>query len=72
MKRLDDAMMKKAEAIFNEYGSIVTGQGLTRKQLRSLERQGLIERTLMKNKKTGAAVNVWKPVSISEAIIKKT
>ena len=71
MKHLDDATILKAERIFNQHGSIATGQGLSRKELRSLERQGLIEKRLMKNKDTGAAINVWKPVSISEGIIKK-
>ncbi len=71
MKPLDDATMKRAEEIFNHFGKIVTGQGLSRKVLRQLEREGLIEKQLMKNKDTGAAIYEWKPVSISKEIIKK-
>ena len=49
MKRLGDATRKKAEAVFNQSrdGAIVTGQGLSRKELRQLEREGLIESRLM-------------------------
>ena len=71
MKPLDDATMKRAEEIFNHFGKIVTGQGVSRKVLRQLEREGLIEKQLMKNKDTGAAIYEWKPVSISKEIIKK-
>lgn len=71
MKYLDDATIKKAEEIFNRYGSIVTGHGLSRKVLRQLERDGLIESQLMKNKDTGALIYQWTPVSISKEIIKK-
>ncbi len=71
MKPLDDATMKRAEEIFNQFGKIVTGQGLSRKVLRQLEREGLIEKQLMKNKDTGAAINQWERVSISKGIIKK-
>ena len=71
MKHLDDATILKAERIFNQHGTIATGQGLSRKELRSLERRGLIEKRLMKNKDTGALIYEWKPVSVSEGIIKK-
>lgn len=71
MIRLDEATIKKAESIFNEYGSIITGHGLSRKELRQLERAGLIEKRLMKNKDTGSLIYQWKPISISEWIIKK-
>ncbi len=70
MKPLDDATIAKAEWIFNKFGKIATGQGLSRKVLRQLEREGLIEKQLMKNKDTGAAIYEWKPVSISKGIIK--
>ena len=71
MKYLDDATRKRAEAIFNQFGKIATGQGLSRKVLRQLEREGLIEKQLMKNKDTGAAIYEWQPVSIAKEIIKK-
>lgn len=71
MKYLDDATMKRAEAIFNHFGKIVTGQGLSRKVLRQLEREGIIEKRLMKNKDTGSIIYEWKPVSIAKEIIKK-
>lgn len=74
MKCLTDATIEKAEAVFNQAhdGRIVTGQGLNRKELRQLERAGIIESRLMKNKDTGAVIYEWKPVSVSEGIIKKT
>lgn len=72
MNRPDDALILKAEKIFSQYGSIVTGQGLTRKELRLLERAFIIESQLMKNKDTGALIYKWKPISIAEGIIKKT
>ncbi len=71
MKPLDDATMKRAEEIFNHFGKIVTGQGLSRKVLRQLEREGHIEKQLMKNRDTGAAIYEWKPWSVSKEIIKK-
>ena len=71
MKHLDNATTLKAERIFSKHGTIATGQGLSRKELRQMERQGLIEKRLMKNKDTGALIYEWKPVSISEGIIKK-
>jgi len=71
MKSLDDATMKKAEAVFNQFGKIVTGQGLSRKVLRQLEREGLVEKRLMKNKDTGNLIYQWTPVRISQEIIKK-
>jgi len=72
MKRLSDATIKKAEALFNQYGKIITGHGLSRKELRQLEREGLIEKKLMKNKDTGQLIFEWKPVRISQEIIKNT
>ena len=71
MKRLGDATRKKAEAIFKQYESIVTGQGLSRRELRQLERADFIESRLMKNKDTGALIRQWKPVSLAKEIIKK-
>ena len=66
-----EELVLRADALFQRYGEIITGHGLTRKELRYLERKGLIERRLMKNKDTGAAINVWKPVSVAKEIIAK-
>ena len=71
MKYLDEATMKRAKAIFNHFGKIVTGQGLSRKVLRQLEREGLIEKQLMKNKDTGAIIYEWKPVSYIDGLVGK-
>lgn len=71
MKPPDEEMLKRAEAIFNEFDSIVTGHGLNRRELRQLERMGYIEKRLMKNKDTGSLIYEWKPVKASEGIIKK-
>lgn len=58
-----EELVLRAEKLFAHHGSIVTGEGMTRK--------GLVERQLMKNKKTGAIINQWKPVSVSAGLIKK-
>jgi len=64
-----EELVLRAEKLFAKYGSIVTGQGLNRKELRLLERKGLIDRQLMKNKDTGALINQWKPVSVAAGLI---
>ena len=66
-----DATLKKAEDIFNKNKRILTGQGLSRKEQRQMQRAGLVESQLMKNKDTGAVICAWKPVQVSEGIIKK-
>ena len=71
MKRLGDATRKKAEMIFSQYDSIVTGQGLSRRELRQMEREGFLESRLMKNKDTGAIIRQWNPISLAKEIIKK-
>jgi len=70
MKAVDDALVKRAEALFNEHGKIITGHGLTRRELRRLERVGLIERQLMRNRDTGTLIYEWKPVSAAEGVAK--
>ncbi len=72
MRGLHEATIRRAELLFHQYGSITTGHGLSRRDLRLLERAGLIEKRLMKNKDTGALIYEWKPVSIAKEIIKKT
>ena len=71
MKHLDDVTILKAERIFNQHGTVATGYGLSRKELRLLERQGLIEKRLMKNKDTGALIYEWKPVSYIDGLVGK-
>ena len=71
MKRLDDATIERAEAIFNKHKIILTGQGLNRRELRLLEREGIVESQLMKHKEMGQVIRQWKPVQVSEGIIKK-
>lgn len=66
-----DELILRAEKLFAQHGTIVTGEGMTRKELRLLERRGLVERQVMQIKKTGAIINQWKPVSMSEGLIKK-
>jgi len=66
-----EELVLRADALFQKHGKIITGHGLTRKELRLLERNGLIESQLMKNKDTGAAINMWKPVSVAKEIIAK-
>lgn len=66
-----DELILRAEKLFAHYGTIVTGEGMTRKELRLLERKGLVERQMMQIKKTGAIINQWKPVSMSAGLIKK-
>jgi len=71
MKPISEATLEKAEALFNEYGTIITGHGLSRRELRQMERAGYVEKRLMKNKDTGSLIYEWKPVQISREIIKK-
>jgi len=66
-----EELVLRAETIFKKYGSIVTGEGMSRKELRLLERKGLVDRQLMKNKDTGALINQWKPVSLAAELIGK-
>jgi len=72
MKGPSDDTIEKAEAIFNKNKRILTGEGLSRRQLRQLQRAGLIESQLMKHKETGQVIYAWKPVQASEGIIKNT
>ena len=66
-----EELVLRADVIFKKYGSIVTGEGLSRKELRLLERKGFIERQLVQIKKTGAIINRWKPVSLAAELIGK-
>ncbi len=70
MKGPSDATIEKAEAIFNRNKRILTGQGLSRKELRQLQRAGLIESQLMKNTDKGQIILAWQPVQVSEGVIK--
>ncbi len=71
MKRLDDATIKKAEAIFKKHKTIATGYGLSRRELRMLERAGLVEKRLMKNKDSGSVIYEWTPVSFVDGLVGK-
>jgi len=74
MKRLTDATIKKAEMLFKNSrdGRVLTGYGLSRRELKLMEREGLIEKQLMKHKETGQMIYAWKPISVSKEIIKNT
>lgn len=73
MKRLTDATLKKAEMLFSQSrdGRVLTGHGLSRRELRLMERAGLVTKQLMKHKETGQVIFAWTPVAVSEGIIKK-
>ena len=66
-----EELVLRADALFKQYGKIITGHGLTRKELRLLERKGLIEGQLMENKDTGSLIYEWKPVSLAAELIAK-
>lgn len=70
MKGPSDATIEKAEAIFNKNKRILTGQGLSRRELRQLQKAGLVKSQLMKNKDNGQIIHAWQPVLPSEGIIK--
>lgn len=72
MKRLSDATLTRAEYIFSKNKRILTGQGLSRKELRLMERAGFVESQLMKHKETGQVILAWTPVQVSKGIIKNT
>lgn len=74
MKRLTDATLAKAEILFSQAknNTVLTSYGLSRRELRLMERAGLVTKRLMKHKETGQMIFAWKPVVLSEGIIKKT
>lgn len=70
---ISEELSRKANVIFAQAknSTILTGWGLSRKELRKLEREGLIEKQLMKHKETGQVIYQWKPVSPAEGLVAK-
>lgn len=62
--RITKELLDKAERIFAaaKNGSILTGQGLSRKELRLLERRGMVESRLLKYKDNGQIIRGWQLV----------
>ena len=58
-RRHEDALLRKAVKAFDTGRQIITGELLTRRELRKLERMGIVERQLMRNKDTGAYIYGW-------------
>ncbi|MCK5127915.1 MAG: hypothetical protein KAR42_16780 [candidate division Zixibacteria bacterium] len=54
-------LIEKATRIFKtaKNGIIFTGRGLTRQELRALERDGMIKRKSARFKKSGSTINAW-------------
>lgn len=51
--KITKKLIKKAEKVFAGNDYIATGQGLTRKELRRLEIEGIVAKQLMRHDKTG-------------------
>ena len=52
-------LIEKATKIFQFKSMILTGQGLSRQELRALEREGTVSRKPSRLKKSGAVHNAW-------------
>ncbi len=52
-------LIDKAVAVFNRNSMILTGQGLSRQELRALEREGTVRIKPARMKKSGAVHNAW-------------
>ncbi len=53
-------LIEKTVAVFNKESMILTGQGLTRQELRALEREGTVRRVPAKLRKSGAVHHAWR------------
>jgi len=76
--RVTDELVKKAEEVFArlEKRTIVAGKGLTRQELRALERKGIVERIPIRQTakyvgETGAMQYTYRLVSYSQELIYK-
>ena len=60
--RVTKDLVKKAVWLFSAVkgGAILTNQGLSRSELRALERKEIVFSQLMKNKDTGQIVQSWR------------
>ena len=73
--RVTDDLRKKAEGVFAkaEKTMIVAGKGLTRQELRALERKGVVEKMATRQTakyvgETGAIVYAYRLVSVLEGV----
>ncbi len=65
VKRLiTNELLKKFEEAFQNKKSLFANDGLSRKELRILERKGYVSKKLMKIKETGALVQLYTRKSI--------
>ena len=53
-------LIEKAARIFQVNSMILTGQGLSRQELRALEREGTVRRVPAKLRKSGAVHHAWR------------
>jgi hypothetical protein len=58
--KLTNELMSKVEKAFAGKDMILTGQGLGRNELRALERRGIIESKLFKQKEKGTIIRGWR------------
>lgn len=57
-RRDEDRLLAKAAAVFDQHKRILTGFVLTRRELRKLERMGVVEKRLMRSD-TGSLIYLW-------------
>jgi hypothetical protein len=55
---IKEKLLEKAEEVFWDHHQILTGQGLSRNELRKLERAGIIKKRMTKNK-AGTLIYLW-------------
>lgn len=58
--KVNDELIEKAARIFQINSMILTGQGLSRQELRALEREGTVRRVPAKLRKSGAVHHAWR------------
>lgn len=70
--KLTQSLVDRIEHIIHasKNGLILTDQGLSRKELRALERHGIIESKLFKHRKKGQIIRGWSLVG--GGLVKKT
>ena len=58
--KVTEELLDKALTVFNRNSVILTGQGLSRQELRALEREGTVRKQQSRLKKSGAIHHAWR------------
>lgn len=68
--KVNDELREKAFRVIQEAGGrIATGHGMSRRELRALERAGVVRSKLMMNETTRSWIRVWSLIKVSEGLI---